>query len=455
MVALASLPYPFVAVISYKARTRPRKLIVQSSIRVPSSPSKLTKRRNYLRPKILKTLTKPFPIPSPTPADPMTPTESVEPNVEVLNEPISEYLDSGIVEQSEEVVGINESDSVEFQVIGQVSEAQHVDFSWFSGRTVVRIVASFVGLFVLQTVAVWIMGSGDFDEKDKNLGIESRRIDHGLGIRDVEVGLDGDALGNSAGLNVDDSEIEAKIAEIRKMAREARELEKKSLENGEADTGYDSDDDGEGLETEASRLRSGIVKEVDRLVTKLLKNSPATLMNVKFLNKEQDTMEAKNRGLEDKDENDMLMFEMKHRFRSHLTARRNKPKGLQRIKGSLDMGRKPKNVDDEQLIKTNENQSGQNASSSDEDREINGLDSSFPERIDSGSEMNEKKSGTQSSNSLETMKKRSGCDSGARKLNKGSSGLAPSQALKKLSGSDSATEMLNKRINEDTKPEKG
>lgn len=457
MVALVSLPYPVVAFISRKGQTRPRKLIVQSSIRVPSPPSKLTKRKNYLRPKILKTLTKPYPTPPPIPEDPVTPIESVEPSVEVLTEPISEYLDSSIVEQSEELGSVDESDSGQFQVVQQVSEAQNVvNFSWFSGRMVVRIVASFVGLFVLQTVvAVWVMGSGDSDEKDRNLGIEGQHMDPGLGIRNVEVGLNGDALGNSAYLNVEESEIEAKIADIRKMAREAREHEKKNLENGDTNVGDVSDED-EDLETEASRLRSGIVKEVDGRMTKSRKSSPAPLLNVNFLNKAQDTVkELKNKGSEDKDENKMLLFKIKRKYRSHLTAPRNKPKGFQSIKGGCDIKEKPKNLDDEQPIKTNGNQSGSNASSSAEDSEINGLDMGFPERVDYGSQVDEKKSGSRSSNSLQPLKKRSGSDSGTSKLNNGSNGSAPSQASKMLSGSNSSTKKLNKRINEDTTPERG
>ncbi|KAJ8451309.1 hypothetical protein Cgig2_014081 [Carnegiea gigantea] len=459
MVALASLPYPFVDFVSRNAQARHRKLIVQSSIRVPSLPSKLTKRKNYLRPKILKTVTKPYPIPPPIPEDLVTPIESVEPSVEVLTEPILEYSDSSIVEQSEELGSVDESDLGQFQVVQQVSEAQNVvNFSWFSGRMVVRFVASFVGLFVLQTVvAVWVMGSGDSDEEDRNLGIEGLHMDPGLGIKNVEVGVNGDALGNSTYLNVKESEIEAKIANIRKMAMEARELEKKNIENGDTDMGDVSDEDeDDDIETEASRLRSGIAKEVDGRMTKLRKSSPAPLLNVNFLNKAQDTVkEAKNKGLEDKDENNMLMFEIKRKYRSHLTAPRDKPKGFQSIKGSRDTKEKPKNVDDEQPIKTNGNQSDSNGSSPDEDSEMNGLDSSFPERVDYGSQMDKNKPGSRSSNSLQTLKKRSGSDSGTGNSNKGSTGSAPSQASKTLSGINSTTEKLNEGINEDATAERG
>lgn len=222
MVALASLPYPFATFISYKAHKPPRNTTIPSSIRVPSSSLRRAKRKNYLRPKILKTLTKPYIVPLDD-LDPVAaPVEPIEPNVEVPLEFTVEKSGSSFVEESEMTLGVNES------------ARELVGFDGFSGRTIVRIVGSFVGLFILQTVvAVWFFGSGNSDEKNGSLLNEDRKKALSLGMQEEEA-----FLKNWGVADMEMSEMEAKITEIRKMAWEVREAEKrKKVENGEADLG--------------------------------------------------------------------------------------------------------------------------------------------------------------------------------------------------------------------------
>ena len=399
MLALANFSYPFANFIHNKAHKLPRKTMIQSSVRMPPMSLRRKKRKNYLRPKIIRTLTK---KPSNISLEEITMEEGsnesgfgqeqVVRDLETQNlmvtleegsnesgfrqEQVVSDLETqnlmGTLEEGsnksgfrqEQVLrdletqnligtleeGSNESGFRQEQVVRDL-ETQNPMGDGLSGHTIFKIIGSFVGLFVLQTiVTVCMMAYGKSDEKDDTLVIGDQNRDMRLVEVDREgvLGIDGDvSTRTSAGLNKDESEFEAKISEIRKMAWEVREAEKrKKVEEGEARSDDASDeeekDKDQDFEGDNSRVSSGIVKEVDGRLTKLRKSYPSPLMNgLGRLGKG-----GKAEGLNGKEEDKMLLFKMKNKFRSHLSTSRDKPKGFRSNDGvrgkdsNLD-GKKP------------------------------------------------------------------------------------------------------------------
>ncbi|KAK9741651.1 hypothetical protein RND81_03G119700 [Saponaria officinalis] len=328
MVVLLSSPYSVTAIFRFnRAVIRPRIPPIRCSFRVSSSlPSRRIRRKNYLRQKILKTLTKPT----------LEGLEThIESNVDLVQEPVLEKSDFGVVEELETLVGVNEGGVEQLEVVRDVKGTNVLRFEGFSGRIVFKVVASFVGLFVLQTVvSVWMMGSRDSGVKDRELGIGNR---YGK-----EVGLNGSVfVGDNALPSVD----ELKIAEIRRMAREVREAEKKerNTEKGESDDGDVSDEDEEDFKTDNS-LKDGIAKEIDGRLTVLKKRSPMSAQNVNFLkNAGGSKKEVKVESVVGINEDNKLMFEVKRKYRSHVAEPSDKPKGFD---GIDDIRKKGGNVND-------------------------------------------------------------------------------------------------------------
>uniref|UniRef100_A0A803MEZ6 Uncharacterized protein n=1 Tax=Chenopodium quinoa TaxID=63459 RepID=A0A803MEZ6_CHEQI len=429
MVALASLPYPFATFVSYKAHKSPRQTIIRCSIRVPSSSLRRAKRKNYLRPKILKTLTKPYNIPLDDHIE--APIQPIEPNVEVPLDSTKEQSGSSFVEESE-----NESGLSQLEVVRDSEAPNLVGFGGISGSTIVKIVGSFVGLFVLQTVvAVWVMGSNKSDENNGNLVVGDRKKELRLGMREGEVGINGNTfLKDWAGLDVDESEMEAKISEIRKMAWEVREAEKRK-------------------------------KEVDVRLSKLKKKYPAPSLNVNFLNKSEGSgKEEKNKALNGKEEDSMLLFKMKHKFRSHLTKPEEKPKGFQNID---DVREKHSSGNDEKPVEGT-------GSGNDNSQIIDVTEETIPENCNNGMDKEGKIPVPQSSAQLKGPGKGFGSNGARNKLDKGINGSTSSgsnNTAKKASkgsnegakpgngssalGSNRTAKKLSKEINEGAKPVKG
>ncbi|KAL2896742.1 Phosphoribosylformylglycinamidine synthase [Bienertia sinuspersici] len=434
MVALASLPNPFATFISYKAYKSPRKTLIQCLINVPSSSLRRAKRKNYLRPKILKTLTKPYNIPLGDPT--VDPIKPIEPNVEVPLEPVTKNMDSSFVEESKSTLGSDDTGLSELEVAREPETRKLVHFGGLSGRTVVRIVGSFVGLFILQSVvAAWVTGSGNSDEKNGNLVIEDQKRNLRLRRGEVQVGFNRNGFQvDQAGVNVDELEMEAKISEIRKMAWEVREAEKKKKsDNGEADLDDDAVDEEEEEEddsedTESANLwgNTGIVKEVDGRLSKLRKRYSAPRGNVNFMNKSGDP--GKDGSLAAEEDN-MLLYKMKHKFRSHLTTPKDKPRGFQSID---DTKEKHSNVDEEKPVEQIGNTNDVN------------LDNVSLEKHDDGIDKVEKIPVSQSSTPLKGFRKRSG-SSTKKKLDNGST----------TSGSNGTAKNLTFGMNGDAKSERG
>ncbi|XVE82145.1 hypothetical protein DITRI_Ditri15bG0123200 [Diplodiscus trichospermus] len=281
-------------------------------------PSKPTKRKNYLRPKILKTLTKPFP--SSAPPNPITPLESPPeeklPDVFVFEPPSDEMSNNQFLEETNKVeeFRVSETPAVAGENIGSSGK--------ISAYSVLKFGFYFVGILVFQTlIAVWVMGNGNSRDKDGNLDGFERENKSKVGK------FQNNGKIGSASRNVfywDDSDLEEKVEEIRAMAREARKMEEKEMKN--------SDEEGDMIdESLNAKTRIGIEKEIGARLNKLEKklnskreNFPGSFMH--FLDKLKDGENAK--------EMDKTLFiKKKFKFR---TPEKNSRSGVKGFTGSKD-----------------------------------------------------------------------------------------------------------------------
>ncbi|KAF5465477.1 hypothetical protein F2P56_015484 [Juglans regia] len=290
-------------------RTKP---LVAASLRKP------TRRKNYLRPKILKTLTKPSPNPVIPIISPETKTET-HLDFESLTEQISG--------NTKAAADPGEGDRVEEFRVSETSAEYNGILGKLSAGSVLKYGAYFVGVFVLQTVcSVWIMGSGNSDRKERNLDNLDSSITES---KKLLVNKNGIISGASNVVFAHDSELERKIEEIRAMAREARKSEAKVEEEDDEDE-YEIDE-----ETAISRHRAGIEKEMSATLNNLQKrldSLPEKLPGsyVNYLGKSGKIENGANRdNLDSKGSNGALMFKKKLKFRSPSTKSIDGPKGFQ------------------------------------------------------------------------------------------------------------------------------
>ncbi|XWS08602.1 hypothetical protein CRYUN_Cryun40dG0015900 [Craigia yunnanensis] len=281
-------------------------------------PSKPTKRKNYLRPKILKTLTKPFP--SSTPTNPITPLESPPENKPLdffVFEPPSDEIPNQVIEETNKVeeFQVSETSGVAGENIGS--------FGKISVYSVLKFGFYFIGIFVFQTlIAVWVMGIGNSQDKDGKLdGFQrNNKSKNGKFLNNGKVG--------SVSGNVfywDDSELEEKIEEIRAMAREARKIEEKEMKNG--------DEEGDMIdESLNSKTRVVIEKEIGVRLNKLekklnskRKNFPGSYMS--FLDKLKDGEGAEGM-------NKTLFIKKKFKFRAPEKSSRSGVRGFPGLEDS-------------------------------------------------------------------------------------------------------------------------
>ncbi|KAJ6769433.1 ABC SUBFAMILY C PROTEIN [Salix koriyanagi] len=262
-------------------RFRPKPLLSSTSF-----PSKRIKRKNHLRPKILKTLTKPFPT-APLPQIETTPLH----NDTVYDTPLKEIL------SSEEL----EFDKVEeFNVSETVSSAGEYSDSVgkLSVKSVLKYSAYFLGVLLFQTIcAVWLFGNADSEGKERNFN-EKWNV-----LSDV----------NRNEVYVSESELEEKISEIKVMAREARERERRELIQG---------DKGSELEKE---IGARLVKLEKRLNSKSEKLQDSFTEYLGLFGDFRD-------GSDSKEENKTLMFKKKFRFKSPSMDARSTPKCFSGLK---------------------------------------------------------------------------------------------------------------------------
>lgn len=325
--------------------------VVRSSVVAvpPSPPTRLTRRRNYLRRKLLKTLTKPTPE---TLTLTQTPAEDSETGVrefefEAPPEPIARDSENSAaakpgfdsVEESEASSSdAKGSDIVEVSVSegSGVVEASPSGLGRVSARTVVRFGACFVGIFILQAIVRALVVDSADSIGDKRRRRRSNR---------EEVGINGKVNPFREKLEMkNEAEMEAKIAEIRMMAMEAKERERKNSGDGYLGLDDEEDDSDDEVEDDGSRAKSGIEREIDGRLTRVRRGldtvrEKSQAMNVNFLSKpkQEDADKGKKNVLGEKEEDKMLMFEKKYRFRSGDSSKpRDKPKGFQ---GSDRIGR--------------------------------------------------------------------------------------------------------------------
>ncbi|CAI9118808.1 OLC1v1020424C1 [Oldenlandia corymbosa var. corymbosa] len=264
-----------------------------------STPRKFTIRRNYLRQKLLKTLSKPLPNSpafEPTPPDPLIPVE-IEAQPEEAG---SELLE---IEQFQEADLKESSSNPSLDgVLGNLPK--------FS---VGQYVFWLIGAFVVYAIVV-VLDIGLFEYENEKHGKRERK--NGV----LEVGLNTKmTLGNGEVVYLDEDEMLRKVEDIRMMAREARAKER--LE-GKRDVGYESDEEEEAADDDSSK--SGIEKEVmDRLVKlskKLEKNLPVAPVD----NAKKDVVNGMNKNSNE----EALMFKKKYKYKGLSSRPTDKSKGF-------------------------------------------------------------------------------------------------------------------------------
>lgn len=269
------------------------KVIRCSSVSIPLS-SKSSTRKNYLRPKILRTLN---PKPQETVSIGIETPEIFPPSDVISNEAdgVEELLVSSSSVVSNEVNGI---------------------LSKLSPKLVAKYGLYLIGIFAFQTVcAVLFLGnstnSGQTPEISSDSGNSSSSLSLNLN------GKNGGRLSN-VGL-LDELEMNEKIAEIRVMAREARKSEEKSGKKEEDETL----NPGGGIDIE---------KEIEARLSNMEKRLNSQRKGLAGLRVEP-LDESRNDDLKDEKS---LMFEKKYKFKGEKPST-GKVKGFGGSKGNNEL----------------------------------------------------------------------------------------------------------------------
>ncbi|KAF2289176.1 hypothetical protein GH714_029236 [Hevea brasiliensis] len=231
--------------------------LLSSSVSIPF-PSKRTNRKNHLRPKILKTLTKPF---TPAPLPQIVPVEHTVP----IPIPFPPDYDPVLDAPSDEI-------SSRSPLPGE------------------RI--------------VWVLGNSSSSKKEE-------RVDNLDGKGSILLN------GSSNVAYFDDIDQEERISEIRAMAREAREKEKRERKEGNEETDIEKE------------IGARLVKLEKRLNSKREK-LPESFMNYLgvFGNEEEEEEELSDNSLVPKEDHKALRFKKKFKFKSPSMNSRSSPKGF-------------------------------------------------------------------------------------------------------------------------------
>ncbi|CAN4113555.1 unnamed protein product [Withania somnifera] len=314
----------------------PRKSLLLACALTTPRPRKLSNRKNYLRPKILKTTSKP---PKNEPLE--TPIQ----HTPIVNDTETTFYETPLQQThifpSDIAAGdqlkTSENQQLRLSEVSDPSGAVNATAGTFGKGSMLKFGLWVVGAFVFQTVcAVWILGSADYSGKNKILD----RNDYKNEVLDLDLKskskyklrmfVNGDgkkSIENGGAVFVDEAEMEKKIEEIRHMAREAREKER--LER----KGSDIDEEREE-ENEDSDVKMGIKKEVDERLIKLRKRigqvrnkqptNSVTYPTVDFDKNVRDD----GGNLDEKEPGAALMFKRKQKFREFASKPSNKPKGF-------------------------------------------------------------------------------------------------------------------------------
>ncbi|XP_047981494.1 uncharacterized protein LOC125222752 [Salvia hispanica] len=289
-----------------------------------SFPAKRARRRNHLRPKILKTLQNPI-IPK-LPANPIIPIENPPQETKQQEFEKHEYSESAEFEEAGELqeleeVKVSPPAGVEIDGgIGVAGKDSILKYGWW-----------FVGAFVFQTVlAVLFYGLDDTENKreivngSSELGAvldEKGNLKRGLG--DVVIG-DGN-------VDVEKLEMERKIEEIRVMAREAREKERLQSKRNGGDGEDDEDDEG----TDGGKhVKSQIEEELDGAMVKLRKKLGSSRLKTPLVG--HSSGETKRGG--DEVAMGALLYKKKYKFKDFSSDTVEKPKGFVGLDDSRVVG---------------------------------------------------------------------------------------------------------------------
>ncbi|TKY54154.1 hypothetical protein E2542_SST18560 [Spatholobus suberectus] len=277
-------------------------------------------RKNHLRPKILKTLTKPYPptLPLPPPPQPIVlPHENNNLSVEI---PADETLAGDITGESDKLLEGLQVSKATAKGNGVFENVSAADIFKYGGMY-------FLGVFVLQTVyTVWVMGNYNSNQKEGDLDIEGREKGNG---KTVSLPVNG---ANSVFRVEDQLEMEKKIEEIKLMAREARRIE--SEKKGEGEEEEDEDEDFEmDDEGAVSSQRLGIEKEIGERLLKLqnrINGSSKDISAALRINTRGNSVAGVDTGVNKNVNkgNEALVFKKKFKFRSPSTKATKTPKGF-------------------------------------------------------------------------------------------------------------------------------
>ncbi|XP_077218412.1 ABC subfamily C protein isoform X2 [Tasmannia lanceolata] len=292
--------------------------------RSPPFPSKpIHNRKNYLRQKLLKTLTQ-----KPNPST-LLPHQTLE----YANNQLENPSDINIFEYTYNLVQEEEEDDIKELDFQSPGHGVPIELGFVSSRSVLNLVLCFFGLFVIHTVcAVWVFGGSiDLDEKSENSLVENSNsgseTTNGKKIRDFLLNKGGGFFGSKPGglVSIDNSEIEQKILQIRVLAREARASERKKSHSDESVIG---DEDG---------VRIDIRKEVDSRLMKLRKSLHSRRKDmpslISFLNGSGKIIDGKDSlSLNSKGKAGNSASRKHHKLTGSSARPRNKPKGFPGLK---------------------------------------------------------------------------------------------------------------------------
>ncbi|XP_027331294.1 uncharacterized protein LOC113846823 isoform X2 [Abrus precatorius] len=283
--------------------------------------SKTRPRKNYLRPKILKTLTKPYPsiLPLPPPPQPILCPQEDNLSVEIPPDETHGGDIAGVVEEPGKLEELQVADATakDNGVFCNVSAA---DIFKYDGMYL-------VGALLVQTIcSVWILRNYNSNQEDRDLEIDGREK-RNLVLNGSEKTMQLPVTGaNNVFLVEDQFGMEKKIEEIKLMAREVRriELEKKGKE--------DEDSEMEEDESALSSHRLDIEKEIGARLLKMqnrinCNNDSAAALQINARGNSaagvaRDVNKNVNQG------NEALVFKKKFKFKSPSTKATKIPKGF-------------------------------------------------------------------------------------------------------------------------------
>ncbi|KAK4737805.1 hypothetical protein R3W88_001502 [Solanum pinnatisectum] len=389
-------------------------LLLASALTTPR-PRKFAKRKNYLRPKILKTITKPYIKPQNEPITPLeTPIQHthISPSDEVAKAPENQGLRLSEVSEPEVIVNDTEitfyetpiqqthildsdlaagdelktSENQEFRLseVSDPSGAVNAVAGTFGKGSLLKFGLWIIGAFVFQTVcAVWVFGSADYSGKSESSDGNGYKNEvlvldlKGTSKHKLRMFVNGDgnqSIENGGTVFVDEAEMEKKIEEIQHMAREAREKERLELKGNDVDEEQEE-------EIEDSDVKMGIKKEVDERLIKLRKRlgkvsnkQPTNSVTFPTVDVNKNVWDEGGT-LDEKEFSASLTFKRKQKFREFASKPSNKPKGFMALDHQSVGTNGDKTLEDNTEVKKNGNREGGVDVSGDDEVDLLTLDS--------------------------------------------------------------------------------